>query len=223
MEFERYIEGLNGILERIKREQRQNIKLAGVIVADALSTDGIIHTFGTGHSHLIADEAFFRAGGLAASGLRSTSRAPSVDAVIIISNSGRNPAPVEMAIEMRSRGIKVIAITNLEQSCASTPRHASGKRLFELADATIDNCVPHGDALLDLPGLNAHIGPASTVAGAAIINSIIIEAVTELLHRGESVDVLPSANLEATTPDLLRTILSRYRTRIRYLDLDTQL
>ena len=152
MEFERYIEGLNGILERIKREQRQNIKLAGVIVADALSTDGIIHTFGTGHSHLIADEAFFRAGGLAAvnpilderlmflkGALASTvaeremglalnlierERIEAVDAVIIISNSGRNPAPVEMAIEMRSRGIKVIAITNLEQSCASTPRHA---------------------------------------------------------------------------------------------------
>lgn len=250
MEFERYIDGLTGILGRIKREQMQNIRLAGVVVADALSAGGIIHTFGTGHSHLIADEAFFRAGGLAAvnpilderlmflkGALASTvaeretglarnlierERVEPVDAAIIISNSGRNPAPVEMAIEMKSRGAKVIAITSLEQSRASTPRHASGKRLFELADATIDNCVPHGDALLDLHGLNARIGAASTVAGAAIINSIIIEAATELVQRDEPVDVLPSANLETTTPDVLRAILNRYRTRIRYLDLDTQ-
>ena len=248
MAFESYIDGLQAVLERIKGEQADKIKRAGQLVAAALSAGGVIHTFGTGHSHLIADEAFFRAGGIAAinpilderliflkgalestraereSGLaselisRETVRAE--DAAIIISNSGRNAVPVEMALEMKARGVKVIAITNLEQSRASTARHSSGKRLYELADVTIDNCVPTGDALLSLPGMETKIGPASTVAGAAIINSIIIEAVGELLKRGEPVPVLPSANIEGVSEETLSDILAPYKGRIKYLDLD---
>ena len=142
------------------------------------------------------------------------------DVAIIISNSGRNAAPIEMALEMQARGVKVIAITSLEQSRPSASRHASGKKLYQLADVSIDNCVPAGDALLTLPGLASRIGPSSTVAGAAIINSIIIEAVVELLRRGESVPVLPSANVEGVSEASLSDILRRYKGRIRYLDVD---
>ncbi len=248
MGFERYVDGLQMVLERIKREQAAKIKQAGQIVAAALSAKGVIHTFGTGHSHLIADEAFFRAGGLAAinpilderliflKGALESTRAEREeglaseliaredvrpeDAAIIISNSGRNAVPVEMALEMKARGVKVIAITNLEQSRASSARHASGKRLYELADVAIDNCVPSGDALLPLPGLDGRIGPASTVAGAAIINSIVVEAVSELLQRGEVVPVLPSANVEGVSEETLRDILSPYKGRIKYLDIE---
>lgn len=248
MSFIQYIEKLQLVLERIKNEQAKNICDAGMLVADSLLAGGIIHTFGTGHSHLIADEAFFRAGGIAAvnpilderliflkgalestrteqeSGfaqqLLSQEDVKSIDCGIVISNSGRNAAPIEMALEMKSLGLKVIAITNLEQSSSSTPRHSSGKRLFEVADVVIDNCVPPGDALLELPGLESRIGPSSTVAGAAIINSIIIEAVTELLKRGEPVPVLPSANTEGVSEQKLSDLLRRYRSRIRYLDVD---
>ncbi|MGE0132857.1 MAG: sugar isomerase domain-containing protein [Blastocatellales bacterium] len=249
MPFENYLEGLRAILHRIECEQAENIKRAGHLIADALGSGGVIHTFGTGHSHLIAEEAFFRAGGVAAvnpilderllflKGALESTRAEresglaralieledvrACDAAIIISNSGRNAAPVEMALEMQARGIPVIAVTNLQQSQLAAPRHSSGKRLFELADITIDNCVPAGDALLVLPGLNARVGASSTVAGAAVINSIIIEAVNELLRRGEPAAVLPSANVEGATADALREILGRYRERIRYLDLET--
>jgi uncharacterized phosphosugar-binding protein len=248
MQFERYIDGLTAILQRIKQEQRDNIERAGLVVADALAAGGIIHAFGTGHSHLVADEAFFRAGGIAAvnpilherliflkGALESTRTEQesgfarrllaeeivrSVDAAIVISNSGRNAAPIEMALEMKLLGLKVIAITNLDQSKASTPRHLSGKRLFEVVDVVIDNCVPPGDALLDLPGIESRIGPSSTVAGAAIINSIIIEAVSELLRRNQPVPVLPSANSEDVSEETLRDLLRLYQTRIRYLDVD---
>lgn len=248
MAFESYIDGLLAVLERIKREQAANIRQAGHLVAAALSAGGVIHTFGTGHAHLIADEAFYRAGGIAAinpilderliflKGALESTRAEreggfarelieredvrAVDAAIIISNSGRNAVPIEMALEMKARGVKVIAITNLAQSRASSPRHDSGKRLFELSDVAIDNCVPSGDAMITLPGMDTQIGPASTVAGAAIINSIIIEAVGELLQRGEMVPVLPSANVEGVSDQTLRDILSPYKGRIRYLDLD---
>lgn len=250
MSFEIYIDELQVILERIRREQATAIKQAGSIVADALAAGGVLHTFGTGHSHLIAEEPFFRAGGIAAvnpilderlmflRGALESTRAEREaglsralieredirprDAAIIISTSGRNAAPVEMALEMKARGVQVIAITNVQHSQASSPRNQSGKRLFELADVVIDNCTPAGDALLTLPGLNARAGASSTVAGATVINSIIIEALIELLRRGEEVWVLPSANVDSTTPEVLRHILGRYRERIRYLDLETE-
>jgi len=250
MFFERYIEELQTVLWRIKSEQLNAIAAAGQLVADTLVAGGVIHTFGTGHSHLIADEAFFRAGGIAAinpilderliflKGALESTRAEKVagfarslaeremltsaDAAIIISNSGRNIVPVEMALEMKALDIKVIAITSVQQSRQSMPLHKSGKRLFEIADVTIDNCVPPGDALLSLPGLVSRIGPSSTVAGAAIINSIMIEAVAESLRRGEPIPVLPSANIDGVTEDTLKELLTRYRGRIRYLDLDEE-
>ena len=250
MIFENYIDGLQSVLERIKREQEQNIGLAGKIVAESISQGGIVHTFGTGHSHMIAEEVFFRAGGIApinpilderliflkgalestraeresglAAGLLEREDIRSIDAAIIISNSGRNAAPVEMALEMKGRGVSVIAITNLEQSRSAPSRHDSGKRLYELADVAVDNCVPTGDALVALDGLNTRTGASSTVAGAAIAHSIIIESLNELLKRGEPVPVLTSANVPGTTADTLREVLSRYRDRIRYLDLETE-
>lgn len=248
MSFIQYIDGLQSVLDRVKREQGGNIEKAGRLVADALSAGGIVHAFGTGHSHLIAAEAFFRAGGIAAvnpilderliflKGALESTRTEresgfarslveredirAEDVGIVISNSGRNAAPIEMALEMQARGLKVIAITNLEQSRPSASRHSSGKKLYELADVSIDNCVPAGDALLTLPGLASRIGSSSTVAGAAIINSVIIEAVVELLRRGESVPVLPSANVEGVSEESLSVILSRYKGRIKYLDVD---
>ena len=248
MLFETYINKLQALLEMIKVEQARGIATAGHLVADALINDGVVHTFGTGHSHLIADEAFFRAGGIAAinpilderliflKGALESTRAERVsgfarslleqekvgpnDVAILISNSGRNKVPVEMAIELKDRGVKVIAITSIEQSRSSVPLHSSGKRLFELADIAIDNCVPPGDALMTIPGLASRIAPSSTVAGAAIINSIVIEAVSETLRRGHEVPVLPSANVDGVTEQRLRELLSPYRGRIRYLDLD---
>jgi uncharacterized phosphosugar-binding protein len=246
--FEEYITKLQTLLERIKVEQASPIAEAGSLVANSLLADGVIHTFGTGHSHLLADEAFFRAGGIAAinpilderlvflKGALESTRAERVpgfartlldkeqvaqqDVAILISNSGRNNVPVEMALELKARGVKVIAITSVEQSRSSVPLHASGKRLFEIADITIDNCVPPGDALLTIKGLHSRIGPSSTVAGATIINSIVIEAVNETLRRGGDVPVLPSANLDGVTQERLKELLNRYRGRIRYLDLD---
>ena len=248
MHFETYITELQALLERIKLEQSTAIAAAGRLIADTLVADGVIHTFGTGHSHLIADEAFFRAGGIAAinpilderlvflHGALESTRAERVsgfakvlieqerigpnDVAILISNSGRNNVPVEMALEMKTRGVKVIAITSIAQSSSSVPLHSSGKRLFELADLTIDNCVPPGDALLTLPGLKSQIGPSSTVAGAAIINSLMIEAVAETLRRGYEAPVLPSANIDGVTEEQLKELLVRYQGRIRYLDVE---
>jgi uncharacterized phosphosugar-binding protein len=128
-----------------------------------------------------------------------------------------------MALEMKSRGVPVIAITSVEQSRASTPRHASGKRLFEIADIAIDNCVPPGDALISIEGIASMTGASSTVAGSAIIHSIVIEALGILSARGISPPVLPSANSEDTKTDTLKEILRPFADRIRYLDIETDI
>jgi len=251
MIFYEYMNGLTAILERIQREQTGSILRAGQIVANSIGAGGIIHAFGTGHSHIIAEEAFFRAGGIAAinpilderliflKGALESTRAErqsglarslierenvlDIDAAIIISNSGRNSAPVEMAIEMKNRHVPVIAITSIEQSNRTPSRHESGMRLFELADIAIDNCVPPGDALLQIDGLDSATGASSTVAGAAILHSIIIEALSELVARGISPPILPSANLEGTQASTLRDILRPFADRIRYLDPETDI
>lgn len=243
--FQKYIEALQEILKRIQREQAVPIQEAGILIAQVLSRGGILHTFGTGHSHLIAEEAFFRAGGLVpvnpildgrlaflAGALESTraereqgyakslllrEQIQAGDAAILISNSGSNCAPVEMALEMRVRGVHIVAITNVSQSSQSASRHSSGKRLFELADIVIDTCVPRGDALLALPGLAYPIGASSTIAGSAIVNSVMIETAAELLRQGQKTPVLPSANLPDTTEESLSALLRPYANRIRLL------
>jgi uncharacterized phosphosugar-binding protein len=238
-----YFNTLREILMRIESEQTSAIRDAGGIVASAIASGGILHAFGSGHSHMISEEAFYRAGGLAPVnpildprllflyGAMESTRAEREsgyahtllshqdilpnDVAIIISNSGRNAVPIEMAMEMRSRGIrKIIAITNLAQSTRSVSRHASGKRLFELADLVIDNCVPIGDAAVDLHGSSQKIGPTSTIAGAAIINAIIIEAATDLQQRGLPVPVFPSANIESSSQRCLEAVLAQWAPRI---------
>jgi uncharacterized phosphosugar-binding protein len=247
-----YISELQGVLEKIKVQQAEAIQKAGVLAADALEAGGIIHAFGSGHSHMMAEEAFFRAGGLAPvnpildrrlaffdGALESTmaEREPgyaheilqreeitSRDIAIVISNSGRNAVSIEMAIELRSMGLKLIAITNLQQSKRSASRHVSGKRLFELVDVVIDNCVPTGDAVLPLPDghFNQSIGPASTVAGAAIVNSIMIETAYEMLRRKLPVPIFESANADGCNEGAMEALLAQYSNRIRYFTRRTE-
>jgi uncharacterized phosphosugar-binding protein len=242
-----YIHAVQDVLQQIATEQIEAIHLAGCLVGTALANGGVVHTFGSGHSHMIAEEAFFRAGGLApvnailderllflhgalesteaerelgyAQTILSRENISSNDVAIVISNSGRNAVPIEMALGFHSRGVKVIAITNVRQSAASSSRHASGKRLFELADVVIDNCVPAGDAVLSLPGTPHKLGPASTVAGAAIINTIMIEAALYLQRKGHPVPVLLSANLETSSQKALEESLAPWKCRIRLMNI----
>jgi uncharacterized phosphosugar-binding protein len=244
--FTTYIEQIYQLLDRIIAEQAAAIRDAGVMVAETLEKSGIIHTFGTGHSHMIAEEAFFRAGGLVPvnaildgrlaflDGALESTRAEreegyarslierecvtAGDTAIVISNSGRNTVPIEMALEMKERGVHTIAITNLKQSATAASRHPSGKRLFEVVDLAIDTCVAEGDAMLRLETVEQPIGPASTVAGAVIINSIMIEAALLLSRSGHSVPVFPSANFGALGDAHIASLYRPFRGRIRCLD-----
>ena len=247
-----YISALQDLLEKIKVQQAETIRQAGILIADTLKAGGIVQAFGSGHSHMVAEEAFFRAGGMVpvnpildrrlvfldgalestiaerqsgyASEILQREDVISKDVAILISNSGRNAVSVEMALELRSKGLKLIAITNVNQSRQSASRHASGKRLFEIVDIVIDNCAPVGDAVLPLPAQysNQHIGPVSTIAGVAIINSIMIEAASEMLRRQVPVPIFPSANLDTSDEWAIKRLLERYNDRIRYFRYEEQ-
>jgi uncharacterized phosphosugar-binding protein len=239
--WQTYLEALRMTLERIETSQIQG---AANIIATALERGGIIHTFGTGHSSLLAQELFYRAGGLVAvnpildprlgfeyGAFESTTFERSAegadelaaqaefrpgDAGIVISNSGRNSLPVEMALRMKAAGIKVIALTNVEQSRASSSLHPSGKRLFEIADAVLDNCCPSGDAAVQVPGLAHRLGPLSTILGAAILHAVVLETAAMLAAKGMPPATFVSSNVGDLTSEDLRHLAAPYQARIRY-------
>jgi uncharacterized phosphosugar-binding protein len=244
--FEAYFEAAHRALDRVAREQGDSIRRAAALVADALGAGAVLHVFGSGHSHLLAEEVFYRAGGLAAvnpildrrlmfldGALESTraEREPgyaaeileredirSSDAAIVISNSGRNNVPIEMALALQGRGVSVIAITSVAHSRAVAAQHESGRKLYEIADVVIDTAIPAGDAAIALPATPIRMGPLSTLVGAAIVHSVSIEAASLLVERGIAPPVLASANLDTTSQEDLERALAAYADRIRYLD-----
>lgn len=244
---ERYLTSARDVLGALQLEQ---IVSAASLVAASLRNDGLIHVFGAGHSLLLAIEVFFRAGGLVAVNpildrrlqfdggvLESTefertsepaqelARSAGFragDAGIVISNSGRNALPVEIAFQMRFAGMKVIALTNLKQSRGGKSLHASGKRLFEVADAVLDNHCPVGDAAVEIPGTSARMGPVSTIAGSALLHAAFIEAAALLADEGKAPDIFQSVNVGEGALDGLRSLISRYQDRIMYYRMSLQ-
>src|SRR6478735_4956489 len=194
---QRYRDQLVTIVDRMLDEQTAAFDAARDAVAAALAEDHLIYVAGSGHSHLIAEEAFYRAGGIAAAQAildpdlmlhlgaerstlleRETGRAELVlaeypveagDVVFIASNSGRNAYPIEMALARKARGATTIAITSLRHARAITSRHQSGKLLYQVTDLVLDNGGEYGDAALSV-GNDIRMGPTSTIAGVFILN-----------------------------------------------------
>ena len=106
------------------------------------------------------------------------------DALVVISNSGRNAAPIEMAQLAKDGYVPVVAITSLAHSQGTTSRHSSGKKLYQIADVVIDNLCPKGDAMIYMDGLPVPVGAGSGVAGMFIMHTIIVQAIQDLLERG---------------------------------------
>ncbi len=134
------------------------------------------------------------------------------DVMIVFSSSGRSAVPVEMAIGAAERGMKVVAVTSVAESMASSPTHQSGTRLLDHADAVIDIGTPAGDALIRLKGLAHPVGPGSTLANVAVVNEVKVQVAELLLARGFTPTVLTSGSLvgEAESRDLFDRAYGEY-------------
>jgi len=213
-------------------------------MADTLRTKKTIFLLGTGHSCLLAQELFYRAGGLVRiqpmlegplmlheSASQSTlyEREPeragelmgkydvgAGDLLLIISNSGRNPLCVEMALRAKAAGCFVAALTSLKHSSAGTSRHASGLRLYEAADLVLDNLGELGDACISYSGFPGKAAPTSTVLGAALLQAAAAQAVEYLLEAGEAPEVFASSNIDGGD-EINEAYLEKYRGRIMFL------
>ena len=239
-----YRDAIGTMLDRIIADSGGGLDRARDAVVAALRADRLVYVGGSGHSHLIAEEVFYRAGGIAAAqaildpelmlhegAVRSTriereeGRAERVlaeypvgpgDVVFVASNSGRNAYPIELALAAGARGATTIAITSLAHARATTSRHRSGKLLYEVADIVIDNGGAYGDAVLAIEGRDVRMGPTSTIAGVFIVNTIMAEAVAALAAGGIAVDVYQSANMQGTESEA-EAIVARWQPRIRGL------
>jgi uncharacterized phosphosugar-binding protein len=120
------------------------------------------------------------------------------DVMIVFSAGGTTAVPVEIARGARQRGLRVIAVTSVEQSMQSDPEPSSGKRLLDEADLVIDLCSPSADALVEVDGLDTPIGPGSTVTAVAVVNSIKVRTAQLLTERGAMPPVITRASVVGT-------------------------
>lgn len=215
--YQAYLRTAIDHLEKLIENQAAAIREAATMVADALAENKSVYTFGSGHSQLIAREIAQRAGGLApifhlpdpiwgmveriegyGDVLLQQYPIKSGEVIFVISNSGRNPEPIEVAMGAKEKGLKVIAVTSLAHSKSVASRHSSGKRLFEIAHVVLDTGTPLGDAAMDFEGLPMKAGALSTILGAAIMNAVMVEVIQLMLDRGLSPPVLISANVDGS-------------------------
>src|SRR5688500_7096922 len=130
--------------------------------------------------------------GLAERILRNFDVTP-VDSALVISSSGCNVVPIEMAELFRARGIKVVAIVSRQHAEETPSRHAAGKKLHDVADLTLDTGAPAGDALVRIDGLDTPVAPGSTIGGCLLINALKAEIAQRLTAAGQPPKVLTAA------------------------------
>ena len=239
-----YINEVENIISKIKTDCADSIEQAAILFKDALVNNKKIFLFGTGHSHMLAEELFYRAGGLvqiqpvlcddlmlhvSASESTVLERKEGLaeelyirydmkpdDVIVIISNSGRNGVIVDMALICKERGLKTISLTNLNHTTASPSRHKSGKRLCEITDVVLDNCGCVGDACVSVNGVDGKICATSTVAGALILNSIVARCVELCAVIGFNPPHFCSANVDGGD-EVNNKLVDEYKKEFKHL------
>ena len=241
--YREYLNTIENLLENLLRTQEAAMEKAASMLADALCGDGLIYLFGCGHSHMLAEEGFYRAGGLGAvhpvlqSDLmlhegavkssfleRRSELAAEVlarypmgerDALIVFSNSGINGFPVEFMRLATEKGVKTIAVSSSAYD-DDPSRHPMGLHLAQAAMHAIDTGAPHGDASYPIAGTSAAMGPVSTIVSAYILNCLLARAAEMAVERGGAPAIYVSGNLQGGR-EMNEAVISRYRRRIRFM------
>lgn len=239
-----YFQHVKEIMDKVYETQKENIDRASELFADAIEKGNSIFVFGASHAGILAEELFYRTGGLAlinpifnptlmlntrpvtltsqmerlnGFGKEILKAAPikKDDVLLIHSVSGRNSVSVEMAIEAKKLGAQVIVMTNMTYSSQVASRHASGKLLYEVGDVIIDNCGDFEDSSTLVEGMEQKVAPTSTAVGAVIVNAIVIGVVEKLQERGITPPVFHSANVDGGD-EFNKALFEEYKDRIFY-------
>ncbi|MET8690654.1 SIS domain-containing protein [Streptomyces sp. NPDC004732] len=241
----RYFDAAIGLLQKVRDEESGSVADAGTLLADAVESGGRLFAFGAGHSSLAAQDVVYRAGGLAlvnllavpgvvgvdvmpatlgsalervdglAGAVLDSSPARPGDVLVIISLSGRNSLPVEMAMNARALGLKVIGVTSVAYATETRSRHVSGTFLKDHCDVVVDSKIAVGDAELSLDGVDAPFGPASSVVTNALMQAMTAAAIEKLAERGIQPPLLRSGNVDGGH-DWNGRVFQEYGDRIFY-------
>ncbi len=235
---QKYFGDITNLLSKVSTTQKESMEKASRAVANTIKKDGIIYVFGCGHSHLLALDCFYRAGGLAnvsamldtdlmlhngaakSSSMEKMSgiakcifdryRLTKNDLLIVISTSGKNAVPVEMAKEAKLNGIPNFSIV-------SSNYFGTGKEmLYEYSDFFIDNCVPLGDAVIDIPNCEAKMGSTSTIIGSFILQSVLAHGAEIAANEGVKVPIYKSGNVKGGS-EYNKALIEKYYSRIKHL------
>lgn len=239
-----YADKLQEALETVFREEKEQLAQAADLAAKAIASDGLLHVFGTGHSHMVGEELLYRAGGLAccsaildpplmlhAGAEASTAKerengyAKTVlerytlrpgDLFFVVSNSGVNPVPVEAGQYAKAHGLTVVALVSKAYSQAAALHPSLSVKLMDVADLVLDNHLPPGDALIPVGRGQQKAGPGSTVVAAAVFHAICLGAIERLEAQDLTAPVYISANMPGAK-EHNAALVRRYKGRVYHL------
>jgi uncharacterized phosphosugar-binding protein len=245
METTPFFNALLPVLTKAFESQSEILERCAQKMADVIEKDHLVYVFGAGHAGIISEEMSYRAGGLVpivpilAPGLTLNVRPLTLetelerlqgyaslifdackitgdDLLIVHSNSGRNTVAIEMAELAREKGVFVVVLTSVAHSSAVTSRHPKGYKLMDVADLVLDNCGIPGDAICEIPGVDARVASTSTVVGAALMNELVVKTATILKSRGFEPPIFRSANIDNSAESNQRW-MDHYGSRLLYL------
>ena len=233
-----YFQSATALLEHARTTNAATITACAAIIGQSIADGGVLHTFGSGHSEIIGREIIGRAGGLMpVSGVfdpgmgfsenvvgygtrlvqryHHTNGLHAGEVIIVISNSGKNASPIEVALYAKERGLTVIGLTSLAMSTTAKTVHPGGRNLHAVCDHVLDNHDVTGDAIVEVaPGQMA--GPTSTLIGATLLNLLALETMTWLRDHGHELPIVRSQNLPGGMEANI-ALSQRYRTRLSKL------
>src|SRR5699024_3328298 len=236
-----YMEKIDQLLKHVTQNEANTMAQAAEQIATALQTDGVLHLFGSGHSHILAEELYYRAGGLVPvnpilheplmlheGALKSSEMERKEeyakefmaeqdirpgDVFMVMSTSGRNAVPVDVALLGKEKGAYIIAVTSIMYSQSQPSRHSSGRRLYEIADLVLDTHIPKGDALMSHDHVDVNFAPGSTVIGAAMLNAVVADTIGCLAEAGIEPPIFLSANVKGGD-ERNRLLIEKYGERV---------
>jgi uncharacterized phosphosugar-binding protein len=245
-----YFEKMMEAQQQLMVREAASMEKAAQVITQSLRQGGVVHLFGSGHSHLLPEEAFYRSGGLAPvnplldpslmfhegaeksialekwEGYATRFVVPKYDlrpgeVMIVFSASGRNNAPIEVAIAAKEKGLYTIGVTSRRYSAAFESRHSSGKHLCDVVDLVLDHDVPPGDNAIQIEAMPelGSTGGMSTVLGMLMINAVFSQVIENFIDAGQVPPMIRCPNVGSEAEALAQNAktFERYRERIKHI------